>query len=204
MDCAIAQGIKRDVALRNKAKRRASKVVKKWSGLVENFWKRREQDLVQEISDVAAAHTSRATPRSREVLQIECYQTFLHYVFHDVRDCAALETMGVIRHEGDTVEFWCADEPMEDPTMKALLNEARLCRETHEKSQLRLARANEEPLMIKFKDTLTLENIRRIVQRRFRIKPVNQHLSMNGRVLSRGRLSEQGVRAGCVVVVAER
>ena len=72
--------------------------------------------------------------------------------------------MGVIRHEGDTVQFWCADEPLEHPTMKALLNEARLCRETHEKSQLRLARANEEPLMIKFKDTLTLENIRKIVQ----------------------------------------
>ena len=204
MDCAIAQGIKRDVALRNKAKRRSSKVVKRWSGVVEDLWKRREQELVQEISDVAAARTSRVTPRNREVLKIECYQTFLHYVFHDVRDCAALETMGVIRHEGDTVQFWCADEPLEHPTMRALLHEARLCRETHEKSQLRLARANYEPLMIKFKDTLTLENIRRIVQRRFRIEPVNQHLSLNGKVLTRGLPCEQGVGAGCVVVVAER
>ena len=94
MDGAIAQGIKRDMTLRNKAKRRASKVVKKWSGVVEDLWKRRENELVHEISDVAAARTSRVTPRNREVLQIECYQTFLHYVFHDVRDCAALEAMG--------------------------------------------------------------------------------------------------------------
>ena len=147
VDWVIAQEIKRDVELRNKSKRRAGKVIKRWSGLVADMWKRHEHEIVEEITKCGDTRASRVIPRFREVLQVEAYQTFLHYVFHDIRDCAVLESMGVIRDQGDCVEFWCADEPLEHPTMRALLREAKLCRETHEKSQLRLARANYKPFM---------------------------------------------------------
>ena len=122
-----------------------------------------------------------------------------------MRDCAALETVGVIRDRGgDTVEFWCADEPLEHPTMMALLNEARQWRESHEKSLLRLTRVEDPPLTTPFTRSLTLESLRRTVQRKFRIQPVHQHLAHRGRVLTRGVLSDQGVGPGCVIFVSER
>ena len=201
----IAQAIKREIAMKNRAKRRTSKVVKKWSSVVEGLWKEREHELIKQISDDSSFRACRVTPRLREVLPRDAYMTFLHYVFQDVRDSAALELMGVIRdHGGEAIEFWCADEPLEHPTIGALLNEAGLCRETHEKSQLRLTRVEDPPLTTPFKRSITLESLRRTVQRKFHILPVHQHLTHRGRVLSRGLLSDQGVGPGCVIFVLER
>ena len=201
----IAQAIKREIAMKNRAKRRTSKVVKKWSSVVEGLWKVREREFVHEICEEKAFRASHVTPKLREVLQRDAYLSFLHYVFQDVRDCAALESMGVIRdHGGEAVEFWCADEPLQHPTMMALLNEARQCRESHEKSLLRLTRVDDPPLTTPFTRSLTLESLRKIVQRRFQIQPVYQQLTHRGRVLSRGVLSDQGVGPGCVIFVIER
>ena len=204
VECVIAQAIKREVTLKTRAKRRASKVLKKWSSMVEGLWKVREHELIKQISDDSSFRACRVTPRLREILQRDAYESFLHYVFQDVRDCAALETMGVIRDRGgDTVEFWSADEPLEHPTMMGLLNEAKLCRETHEKSLLRLTRVDDPPTTIPFTRTLTLESLRRTVQRKFQIQTVYQQLTHRGRVLSRGVLSDQGVGLGCVILILE-
>ena len=201
----IAQANKREIAMKNRAKRRASKVLKKWSSVVEGLRKGRERELIKQISEDSSFRACRVTPRLREVLRRDAYESFLHYVFQDVRDCAALESMGVIRdHGGEAVEFWCADEPLQHPTMMALLNEARQCRESHEKSLLRLTRVEDPPLTTPFKRSLTLESLRKIVQRKFQIQPVHQHLTHRGRVLTRGVLSDQGVGPGCVIFVSER
>ena len=194
--------------MKSRAKRRTSKVVKKWSSVVEGLWKEREREFVHEICEEEAFRACRVTPRLREILQRDAYESFLHYVFQDVRDCVALETMGVIRDRGgDTVEFWSADAPLEHPTMMGLLNEAKLCRESHGKSLLRLTRVDvvdDPPLTTPFTRSLTLESLRRTVQRKFQIQPVHQHLTHRGRVLSRGVLSDQGVGPGCVIFVVER
>ena len=97
VECVIAQAIKREVTLKTRAKRRASKVLKKWSSVVEGLRKGREHELIKQISEDSSFRACRVTPRLREVLQRDAYLSFLHYVFQDVRDCAALETMGVIR-----------------------------------------------------------------------------------------------------------
>ena len=86
----IAQAIKREIAMKNRAKRRTSKVVKKWSSVVEGLWKVREREFVHEICEEEAFRASHVTPRLREVLQRDAYESFLHDVFQDVRDCAAL------------------------------------------------------------------------------------------------------------------
>ena len=205
VECVIAQAIKREVAAKNRARKKSSKAVKKWCSVVEGLWKEREHELIKHISEDSSFRACRVTPRLRKVLQRDAYLSFLHYVFQDVRDCAALESMGVIRdHGGEAVEFWCADEPLQHPTMMALLNEARQCRESHEKSLLRLTRVDDPPLATPFTRSLTLESLRRTVQRKFKIQPVHQHLTHRGRVLTRGVLIDQDVGPGCVIFVSER
>ena len=130
---------------------------------------------------------------------------FLTYIFADRRDAAELERIGVIRDPGGkTVEFWCADEPFDDPTMTAILWEAQLCQRTFDEGMLRLAMAYAEPYTLKFKEGLTLENLRKVVQRRFGIQPLKQRLTHKGTILSRGQLSDQGVAKGSIIIVSER
>ena len=172
---------------------------------MEGLRKGREHELIKQISEDSSFRACRVTPRLREVLQREAYLSFLHCDFQDLRDCAALESMGVIRdHGGEAVEFWCADEPLEHPTMMALLNEARQCRESREKSLLRLTRVDDPPLTIPFTRSLTLESLRKIVQQKFQIQPVHQHLTHRGRVLTRGVLIDPDVGPGCVIFVSGR
>ena len=60
------------------------------------------------------------------------------------------------------------------------------------------------PCMLRFKQSLTLEQLRKVVQRRFAIEPLKQHLTHKGTVLTRGSLSGQGVGRGSVIIVSER
>ena len=46
-------------------------------------------------------------------------------VFHDERVVETLKRMGVLRQNGDRMEFWCADALLMHPTMSVLLYEAR-------------------------------------------------------------------------------
>jgi len=57
---------------------------------------------------------------------------------------------------------------------------------------------------VKFKETLTLEHVRRIVQKQFSIKLHKQLLTHKGQILSRDVLSEQDVGASSVKLVCDR
>ena len=139
-------------------------------------------------------------------MERDAYNTFISYVFAERRDAAALESLGIIRDPGGaTVEFWCADEVLEEnATMQALHSEALICQSTLEQNQIRLAMAPREPIRLKFKDNFTLERLRKLVQKRFGVAPVKQRLAHRGRTLSQAILSEQGVGPGSVINVTEK
>ena len=139
-------------------------------------------------------------------MERDAYNTFISYVFAERRDAAALESLGIIRDPGGaTVEFWCADEVLEEnATMQALHSEALICQSTLEQHQIRLAMAPLEPITVKFKTSLTLECVRKVVHTRFGVAPVKQRLTHKGRTLTRGSLSEQSVGPGSVIRVIER
>ena len=139
-------------------------------------------------------------------MERDAYNTFISYVFAERRDAAALESLEIIRDRGGpTVEFWCADEVLEEnATMQALHSEALACQHTLEQSQIRLVLAPRTPITVKLKMSLTLECVRRLVHKRFGVAPVKQRLTHRGRTLSRGILSEQGVGPGSVINVTEK
>ena len=64
VECVIAQAIKREVTLKTRAKRRASKVLKKWISVVEGLWKVREHELIKQISDDSSFRAGRVTPKT--------------------------------------------------------------------------------------------------------------------------------------------
>ena len=180
--------------------------MRSWARFADGLWKRRAAEAVREICADVNLRASRVTPQLRIVMQREAINTFINYVFADRRDAAALESLGIIRDPGGpTVEFWCADEVLEDNvTMQALHREALVCQSTLEQHQIRLAMAPREPIALKFKDNLTLECLRKFVHKRFGVAPVKQRLAHKGKILTRGALSEQNVRPGCVIHVTER
>ena len=180
--------------------------MRSWARFADGLWKRRDAEAVREICADVNLRASRVTPQLRIVMQREAINTFINYVFADRRDAAALESLGIIRDPGGpTVEFWCADEVLEEnATMQALHSEALICQSTFERSQIRLAMAPREPITVKFKMSLTLECVRRLVHKRFGVAPVKQRLTHRGRTLSRGILSEQGVGPGSVINVTDK
>ena len=63
-------------------------------------------------------------------MEEQVFQDMVRAVFHDERDVETLKRMGVLRENGDRMEFWCADALYQHPTMQALLGEARRYRLT--------------------------------------------------------------------------
>ena len=195
-----------EAALKIRARKQSRNVTRRWARFADGLWKQCEEKAVQEICAEADSRASRITPQLRIVMEREAFNTFISYVFAERRDAAALGNLGIIRDRGGrTVEFWCANEVLEDNAiMQALHSEALICQSTFEQSQIRLAMAPREPITVKFKMSLTLECVRRLVHKRFGVAPVKQRLTHRGRTLSRGILSEQGVGPGSVVHVTER
>ena len=203
---AIQEAIHREAAAKERTRRRARNATRRWTQVLESWWKQNEEKAVHEICAEADSRASRITPQLRIVMHREAFNTFISYVFAERSDVPALEHLGIIRDIGGrTVEFWCADEVLEDnATMQTLHYEALICQSTLEQHQIRLAMAPLEPITVKFKSSLTLECVRKKVHKRFGVAPVKQRLTHRSRTLSRGILSEQGVGPGSVVHVTER
>ena len=88
--------------------------------------------------------------------------------------------------------------------MQAMLNEAKICRDTYEANEIRVAMHYSRPLKMKLTDKLTFQSLRRRVEKHFQIKGHRQILTHKGQQLFRGILSEQGVARGSVIMVSER
>ena len=207
VESAVQEALRREeAALKIRARKQSRNVTRRWARFADGLWKQCEEKAVQEICAEADSRASRITPQLRIVMHREAFNTFISYVFAERSDAAALEHLGIIRDIGGrTVEFWCADEVLEEnATMQALHSEALICQSTLEQHQIRLAMAPREPIRLKFKDNLTLECVRRLVHKRFGVAPVKQRLAHRGKTLTRGSLSEQSVGPGSVINVTER
>ena len=207
VDCAVQEALRREeVTLKIRARKQSRNVTRRWARFADGLWKHCREKAIQEICAEADFRASRITPQLRIVMERAAFNTFISYVFAERSDAAALEHLGIIRDRGGrTVEFWCADEVLENnATMQTLHSEALICQSTLEQHQIRLAMAPLEPIRLKFKMSLTLECLRKLVHKRFGVAPVKQRLAHRGKNLTRGPLSEQNVGPGCVIHVTER
>ena len=160
--------------------------------------------LEESKSIIGARKIERSTPRPREALVKRVYTEFAHRVFSDKRDELMLQCMGVIREKGDNVEIWCADDPLDHPTMKLLLEEARRCREVYEAGCFQVVMVEHAHLVFKFRDCVTLELLRKFAHRHFRIAPGKQRLEHMGHALKVGPLCDQGIGPGSIVSLSRK
>ena len=117
---------------------------------------------------------------------------------------ALLWKMGVLRQRADEVQIWCADEPLQDSTMALLLDYARRFCEIAEARSFQVHMKGETPLVLKLQG-VKKEDVRKVVERRWRIPSPRQALLHLGRLLKNGNLKDQGIPpGGCVQVVRAR
>ena len=125
VEAAIARAIKREKV---KAKKRAGKLVKiakKWEFVVEAAWKREETRVIDEIQALAPRIES-STPKLRCSMNLAVSPQFVRRVFPDLAHALFLETMGVIRRVGPSVQFWAADKVCdENEAMRDIVAEAK-------------------------------------------------------------------------------
>ena len=198
-------------ALRNVLRTEAGKLQWPSKRILRRWYNFTERVLEQHHETVKVLTTQEARhawlePKLRLHLQKEAYDVFLH-IFED-RSLVSqpLETLGVIRDLGDsTVQFWSSDACLKtEPMMQIMLKEATLCRDTYQANEIRVAMHYSSPATVKFTDRLTLQHLRKVVEKRFQIKVHQQILTHKNRQLIRGSLSEQGVGRGSVIMVSER
>ena len=182
----------------------SKRILRRWSCYTERLLER-EYETVK----VLTTHESRRAwlePKLKLILPKPAYDVFLH-IFEDKSIVQRpLEELAVIRDGGDSaVQFWCSDACLRtEPMMQAMLNEAKICRDTYEANEIRVAMHYSRPLKMKFTDRLTFQSLRRSVEKHFQIMGHRQILTHKGNQLFRGILCEQGVGRGSVVLVSER
>ena len=117
---------------------------------------------------------------------------------------ALLCKMGVLRKRADGVQIWGADEPLQDSTMALLLDYARRFCEIAQASNFQIFMQGETPLVLKLKG-VKKEDVRKLVERRWRVQASEQALLHLGLPLKSGNLEDQGVPpGGCVQVARAR
>ena len=182
----------------------SKRILRRWYCFTERVLERHYETV-----KVLTTHESRRAwlePKLRLHLPKDAYDVFLH-IFEDKSIVEKpLEDLGVIRDVGDnTVQFWASDACLKtEAMMQAMLNEAKICRDTYEANEIRVAMHYSRPLKVKLTDRLTFQSLRRRVEKHFQIKGHRQILTHKGQQLFRGTLSEQGVARGSVIIVSER
>ena len=152
-----------------------------------------------------AARAAQITPKLRVVLPASVYQEYAHHVFADMRDELQLRVFGVIRQQEQTVELWAADEPLEaSPTMRALIDEAQRCLDVYDKGGLNLLLSGVVPVVIPYKKRMTLESLRKLVERATTVPAAKQVITHLGTVVKRGSLADQNITKGACLVVKPR
>ena len=199
VDAVIARAIKRE---RVKAKKRAgklAKIAKKWEFVVEAAWKLEEKKVVGEIQALAPRIESSA-PKLRCSMNSAVYPQFVRRVFPDLAHALFLETMGVMRKVGDSVQVCAADKVCdENEAMRDIVAEAKRMEAVFQNGCIQISLAGHTPLVFPWRKSLTLEGLRRTCERHFAIPPCEQRLSHLGTALRRGRLEDQGVGHGSVI-----
>ena len=155
----------------------SKRILRRWFCYTERLLER-EYETVK----VLTAHESRRAwlePKLRLHLPKDAYDVFLH-IFEDKSIVEKpLEELGVIRDVGDsTVQFWCSDACLKtEPMMRAMLNEAKICRDTYEANEIRVAMNYSRPQKMKLTDRLTFQSLRRRVEKHFQIRGHRQILT---------------------------
>ncbi len=156
---------------------------------------------MESIRDTVSRHFERTTPKLRERLETRLYQEFACVMFpEEKRQESLLREMGVLRERAHETQFWCAEEPMGNPTMVALLELARKFRRVAEEGCIQIIMQGRVPLVFKLSKALKKEDIRNIVSRTWRIPPLEQVLVHLGQPLKPGPLRENLLPGACVLV----
>ena len=128
------------------------------------------------------------------------YKEFAYVVLPEDK---LLANMGVIRERGGEIQFWCADEPMEHPTMKLLLDYASVFKRVAASRSFHVFMENQLPIVLKL-HSVKMEHIRAIIHRRGGGSPTPPLLLHLGRPLRNGMLADQGIQPGSVIQVFKR
>ena len=156
---------------------------------------------MEAVRDLLAKQLLRTTPRLRVRLSTSLYKEFAHIMFPEKVQEALLWKMGVLRQRAGEVQIWCADEPLQDYPMVLLLDYARRFLEIAEARCFQVHMEGETPLVLKLKGARK-DDIRKLVERRWRVPASKQALLHLGLPLKSGNLEDQGVPpGGCVQVV---
>ena len=206
---AIASTLAREQAARHRAKMRTQRACKRWCNLiqaaVQAASEAAEREELSHVSRVVAARAAQITPKLRVVLPASVYQEYAHHVFADMRDELQLRVFGVIRQQEQTVELWAADEPLKaSPTMRALIEEAQRCLDVYDKGGLNLLLSGVVPVVIPYKKRMTLESLRKLVERATTVPAAKQVITHLGTVVKRGSLADQNITKGACLVVKPR
>ena len=204
MDWVVAEAIARERISERRREKKAKRLAKKWARLLELTWELQAREAMEAVRDLLAQQLLRTTPRLRQRLSTSLYNEFAHIMFPERSQELLLWKMGVLRQRADEVQFWCADEPLEHSTMVALLDYARRFREIAEASNVQIFMGGETPLVLKLKG-VKKEDVRKLVERRWRVQASKQALLHLGLPLKNGNLEDQGLApGGCVQVVSAR
>ena len=132
----------------------SKRILRRWSCYTERLLEQHYETV-----KVLTTHESRRAwlePKLRLHLPKPAYDVFLH-IFEDKSIVQRpLEELAVIRDSGDsTVQFWSSDACLKtEPMMRAMLNEAKICRDTYEANEIRVAMNYSRPQKMKLTDRL--------------------------------------------------
>ena len=203
VDLVVARARERQRLLEKRRTKRTKKIVRKWEDMLRKAWKQHEQLLLESARDLVADQLSRTTPRLRERLETHVFREFASVILPEQVQETMLWQMGVLRQRADEVQFWCGDEPMENPVMQALLEYARTFREIAEAGDFQINMTGETPIVIKLRGAKR-DDVKRLVEKRWHIPPSKQVLVHLGRPLKQGLLDDQGLPPGACVQVSRR
>ena len=182
----------------------SKRILRRWYCFTERVLERHYETV--KVLTTQESRRAWLEPKLKLILPKPAYDVILH-IFEDKSIVQRpLEELAVIRDGGDSaVQFWCSDACLRtEPMMQAMLNEAKICRDTYEANEIRVAMHYSRPLKMKLTDKLTFQSLRRRVEKHFQIRGHRQILTHKGQQLFRGTLSEQGVARGSVIIVSER
>ena len=203
VDLILARARERERLLERRRKKTTKKLAEKWEAMIEKAWKRQNQLLLESVRDLVADQLSRTTPRMRERLETRLLREFACVLLPDEARETLLLQMGVLRKRADEVQFWCGDDPMGEPVMQILLAYARTFREVAHAGDFQINMAGEPFIVIKLRGAKR-EDVRRLVEKRWRIPPRLQALQHLGQALKHGLLEDQGLAPGACVQVTRR
>ena len=204
VDWAVAQALSRERRIGERRRQRKTKrVARKWARLLEGTLELESREAMEYVRGSLAKQLLQTTPRLRHRLNICLYHEFAHVMFPEKAQELLLWKMGVLRYRPEEVQFWCADEPLEHSTMVALLDYARRFCDIAEAGHVQIHMDGETPLVFKLQG-VKKEDVRKVIEKRWRVPASKQVLLHLGRPLKNGSLEDQGLAPGACVQVTKR